>query len=557
MNLHFKRMILCLLLISLTSCGGRERVDLLILNASIYTVDSEKPWAEALAILDGTIVAVGTSDALMLDYEGEQLDLQGQMVLPGFHDSHSHLVYGGLELMRCDLTGQSEVESLLQQIRRCDDALAEGDWLIAGGWDLSLFESTNPSKALLDDINPERRMFIRGADGHSAWVSSAALDYAGIAAETPNPKDGVIERDEAAEPRGVLRESAMMLVEKVLPAVTFEDRIEAARISVALAHQMGITSVIDASTSESDGKALDALDADQTLNLRLVLAMSLIAPFFDEAPLSSVVVSDRDRDTNVRRSSAKIFVDGVLEGETAALLSPYIGASHGHGMLITPAESLTEQVVALDAAGVQLMFHAIGDAGVRLALDTLAAARAANGRQDLRHQISHLQLVDPEDHPRFSELDVAANFQSLWAFPDDYIMKINLPVVGLARVQAMYPIGSLQRAGARIVGGSDWPVSSMNPLLAIETAVTRRDPSGLTPDALNEAEAMTLADMIEAYTANGAYLAHREDETGRLMPGYKADLVVLGANLFTLAPSEIGEVPIVMTFFEGKKVYPK
>jgi predicted amidohydrolase YtcJ len=206
---------------------------------------------------------------------------------------------------------------------------------------------------------------------------------------------------------------------------------------------------------------------------------------------------------------------------------------------------------------VQLMFHAIGDAGVRLALDTLAAARAANGRQDLRHQISHLQLVDPEDHPRFSELDVAANFQSLWAFPDDYIMKINLPVVGLARVQAMYPIGSLQRAGARIVGGSDWPVSSMNPLLAIETAVTRRDPSGLTPDALNEAEAMTLADMIEAYTANGAYLAHREDETGRLMPGYKADLVVLGANLFTLAPSEIGEVPIVMTFFEGKKVYPK
>jgi len=550
-------MILCLLIINLASCGGREPVDLLIVNASVYTVDGDKPWAQALAIRDGLIVAVGASDALIRDYEGEQLDLQGQMVLPGFHDSHSHLVYGGLELMRCDLSAESTVEDLLQTIAACDDALATGEWLIAGGWDLSLFESTNPSKSLLDDINPKRRMFIRGADGHSAWASSAALDYAGIAAETPNPSDGIIERDASAEPRGVLRESAMMLVEKVLPAVTVEDRLKAARISVALAHSMGITSVIDAATTESDAKAFDALDADAALNLRLVLAMSLIAPFFDQAPLSSVKVSERYSDQNVRRSSAKIFIDGVLEGETAALLSPYLVGNHGHGMLITPASALTEQVVALDAAGVQLMFHAIGDAGVRLALDALEAAREANPAQDLRHHISHLQLVDPEDHPRFEALGVVANFQALWAFPDDYIMTINLPAVGLDRVQGMYPIGSLHRAGARIVGGSDWSVSSMNPLLAIETALTRRDPTGVRPQALNAAEAVTLADMIEAYTINGAYLAHRENQTGRLKPGYKADLVVLGANLFELAPSEIGEVPIVMTLFEGQKVYPK
>ena len=544
-------------MINLASCDGREPVDLLILNANVYTVDDERPWAQALAIRDGLIVAVGASDAMIRDYEGEQLDLKGQMVLPGFHDSHSHLVYGGLELMRCDLSAARDVSALLQKITACDQALSSDEWLIGGGWDLSLFESTNPSKSLLDNINPGRRMFIRGADGHSAWVSSAALKDAGIKAETPNPSDGVIERDALDEPRGVLRESAMLLVEKVLPAVTVEDRLKAARISVALAHSMGITSVIDAATTESDAKAFDALDAEQALNLRLVLAMSLIAPFFDQAPLSSVQVSERYSDQNVQRASAKIFIDGVLEGETAALLSPYLGGSHGHGMLITPADSLIEQVVALDAAGVQLMFHAIGDAGVRLALDALEAAREINGVQDLRHHISHLQLVDPEDHPRFAALGVAANFQALWAFPDDYIMNINLPAVGRDRVQAMYPIGSLHRAGATIVGGSDWSVSSMNPLLAIETALTRRDPTGVKLKALNVAEAVTLVDMIKAYTINGAYLAHREDQTGRLKPGYKADLVVLGANLFDLAPSEIGEVPITMTFFEGQKVYPK
>ena len=217
-------MILCLLIINLASCGGREPVDLLILNASVYTVDDDKPWAQALAIRDGLIVAVGASAALIRDYEGAQLDLQGQMVLPGFHDSHSHLVYGGLELMGCDLSAESTVDSLLQKITACDEALAAGEWLIAGGWDLSLFEFTNPSKSFLDDLKSKRRMFVRGADGHSAWVSSAALDYAGIAAETPNPKDGIIERDAFAEPRGVLRESAMLLVEKVLPAVTVDDR---------------------------------------------------------------------------------------------------------------------------------------------------------------------------------------------------------------------------------------------------------------------------------------------------------------------------------------------
>jgi len=203
-----------------------------------------------------------------------------------------------------------------------------------------------------------------------------------------------------------------------------------------------------------------------------------------------------------------------------------------------------------------LMFHAIGDFGVRVALDAIEAAQTSNGDQDLRHHISHLQLIDPVDRPRFKALNVAANVQALWALPDSYIMDVNLPAVGPDRVQAMYPIGSLDAVETAIVGGSDWPVSSMNPLLAIETALTRQDPTGVIAGVLNEQETVSLATMIAAYTKNGAHLMHQEQLTGQLQVGKRADLVVLSDNLFTLAPHEISEVSVVATYFEGRQVFP-
>jgi len=257
--------------------------------------------------------------------------------------------------------------------------------------------------------------------------------------------------------------------------------------------------------------------------------------------------------TLLRLDSAKLFLDGVLEGETAALLAPY--ASGGHGNLNLPWETLLAEVVALDAAGIQLHMHAIGDAAVRQGLDAIAAARAANGPRDNRHTLCHLQLIDGEDIPRFAQLDVTANFQALWAYPDAYITDINLPAVGAARVARMYPIGSVHRTGGRVVGGSDWPVSAMNPLPAMETALTRRDPDGRITQTLNEAEQVDLPTMLAAYTREAAWLMHQEQQTGRIRAGYLADLVVLDGELTSLPPEAIGEVGVRWTLFEGRTVH--
>jgi len=266
---------------------------------------------------------------------------------------------------------------------------------------------------------------------------------------------------------------------------------------------------------------------------------------------------ERGSNARFRTDSAKLFIDGVLEGETAALLLPYLDRPGYAGDLkFVPAE-LNALVTELDRRGVQVHMHAIGDAAARAGLDAFAAARAANGPNDNRHHIAHLQMVDPADRKRFAELGVIANFQALWAFPDKYITDVNVPQVGQARVDQMYPIGSILRAGGRIVGGSDWAVSSMNPLLAIQTAVTRSDPTEQIAGVLNESERVSVGDMLAAYTINGAYLMHQENVTGSLEVGKFADLVVLSRDLYTIRPEEIGAVTVTRTILEGETVFSK
>ncbi len=557
MNCTINRLLLLGVVLALCACDRPATVDQIFINAEVYTVNPAQPWAQALAVRDGLIVGVGEQHEILAAFDGAVTDLGGKMMLPGFHDSHSHLIYGGLELRQCLLYESTSVDELIAKIQVCDATLEPDEWLVGAGWNLSLFELANPSKVILDNINPNRMMFLKGADGHSAWVSSKALARAGIAAETPDPPEGLIERDSFGEPSGTLRESAMTLVESLLPGALPEDLVEAAESAIALAHQLGITSVIDAAATEAYARAFDTLASEGRLNLRLQLAMPVISPFFDQASQEAVLVTDRGLDQLVRRDAAKIFVDGVLEGETAALLEPYLGESPHSGMLVTPPEALNALVVEMDSRQIQMMFHAIGDRGVRVALDAVEAAQNVNGDRGLRHHISHLQMIDPVDRPRFKALGVSANFQALWALPDGYIMEINLPAVGEQRVSQMYPIGSLEAEGARIVGGSDWPISSMNPLAAIETAITRADAEGKIPGTLNLAEAVSLETMLRAYTLEGAFLMHQELVTGSLEVGKQADLVVLSENLFDVDVARISDVAVERTFFSGQQVYPK
>jgi predicted amidohydrolase YtcJ len=541
----------------------RAAADLLLVNAAVYTLNPEQPWAEAVAIADGRIVEVGSSAEITARYQGETRDLTGRMLLPGFHDAHSHPISGGMQSLQCDLADALTVEETLAMIRDCDAANPPGpepgdEWLLGGGWNLGLFPDANPHKRLLDEITA-RPVYLGGADGHSGWANSEALRRAGISADTDDPPLGVIERDADGEPTGTLREEAQALMRRVLPPVTDADRREGALAGLAMANAFGITSLVDASVSWEELDTYRALERDGRLTARVVGSVRM-AGYGDPGDPALLEPDSRGSGGLVRADAAKIFLDGVLEGETAALLEPYIdtqGRGEGRtGLLNVPWDELRGLVTDLDARGIQVHVHAIGDRAVREALDAFAAAREVNGPTDNRHHICHLQLVHPDDYPRFAELGVLANFQALWAFPDEYITDINLPAVGQERVDRMYPIGSIERAGGTIVGGSDWSVSSMNPLGAIETAVTRQDSSGRLDGVLNAGEAVSLETMLAAYTIHGAFVMHHEHETGSIEAGKLADLVVLERNLFEVEPSEISDIGVVLTLLGGRQVYP-
>jgi predicted amidohydrolase YtcJ len=538
-----------------------ESADLVFRGGTVYTLDSDRSWATAVAIAAGTIVAVGAdSDVERWIGPGtEVVELAGRMLLPGFHDLHVHPVYGGVQALGCSLEGQGSIDATLAAVRRCDEASrAAGGWLSGSLWDLGLFPEGNAPKQLLDEAVPDRPVYLMGSDGHSAWVNSRALEIAGIDAHSVDPPLGVIERDpESGVPSGTLRESAIELVRKHLPEITDPQRLDGLKHALRLANSVGITSLVDAAVGEPEMRAYKALADSDLLSVRALLAMEWGTRLVTDTPDFERLLVERLRYDGPRidTGSVKLFIDGVLEGETAALVDPYVDRPGHLGTLNFPPATLDELVTRFDAAGLQVHMHAIGDGAVRVGLDAVAAARSANGPRDNRHQIAHLQLIHPDDLPRFAELDVSANFQALWALPDSWIMGINLPVVGPERVNRMYPIASLQRAGGRLVAGSDWDVSSMNPLLAIQVALTRRDPEGGFEGVLNADERVDLAAMLAAYTINGAHVMHHEAQTGSIEVGKAADLLVLERNLFELAAEEIGGIAVVRTLIDGDTVY--
>lgn len=548
----------------LTACSPREPVDLIVTNAKIYTLDETRPRADAMAVSAGRILALGSNEEMLQRYDGVHYNAEGHMILPGFHDAHVHPIGAGIDLLRCDLGASETIEALLAQVAECDARDPGPHWLLGHSWSLSLFANGNPHKSMLDDISTSRPILLQGADGHSSWANSLALTRAGLDATTPDPPLGIIERGPDGAPTGTLRESAQDLLWSLTPEPTPADLEAALQRGIAELNRFGITSIIEANATPEYLAAYRAVDAAGKLNVRAVVSRSLGRDDM-MARVRSIIdaASEPDPESGtgrVRSNAVKIFLDGVLEGETAALLEPYLTdtattRNTPRGRLNVDPMTLDSIVTELDAAGLQIHIHAIGDRAVRTALDAFEAARRANGETDNRHHIAHLQLVDPGDYRRFAALDVTANFQAVWAFPDDYILNINLPQVGPERVERMYPIASLARAGARIVGGSDWNVTTANPLVAIEVALTRQDPSGRRSEVLNANEAVDLETMLGAYTVNAAWLMHQEHDTGTLAPGFAADFVVLEHDLFDLPASAIGEVRVLASYLAGNVIF--
>lgn len=538
--------------------------DFVLRHGAIYTMNASRGWAESVAISGSRLVFVG-ADRDVANFVGPQtkvVDLGGRFVLPGFHDSHVHLVSGGVELGQCDLNGSKSSDEVLARVKACAAAKPGDSWIIGSGWDLPLFPQANPHKRLLDEIVPDRPVYLAAADGHSTWVNSKALGVAGITRETPDPPRGRIERDAEGNPTGTLREAAADLVGEHLPETTAVERTEGLRRSIALAHAFGIVSVQEASAGAESLATFRALDAAGGLNLRVVVAQ-YVDPEKGAAQVAEFV-RRRDDPTgksapHVKASAAKIFADGVIEAGTAALLAPYLGErgkDGWRGELEIAPERFAEIAKALDAAGFQIHVHAIGDRATRAALDALEAARKANGARDARPLLAHIQLFDPADVPRFRQLGVIAGFQPLWAYADPYIVDLTEPQLGPERSRWLYPMGSLFRSGAILAAGSDWSVSSLDPLQAIEVAVTRCDPDLAAPCAKSwlPEERLDLPAILAAYTIGGAFATFEEKESGSLEAGKLADLIVLDRNLFEIPASEISEAKVLATMFEGRVV---
>jgi predicted amidohydrolase YtcJ len=536
--------------------------DLVLLGGRIATMDPARSWASALAVRDGRIAAVGTVSAVrpLKGPRSRVIDLRGRTVTPGFQDAHVHPVHGGLHLLRCSLHDQIDVAAYSKIIGDYARDHPAEPWIRGGGWYMAAFPGGMPSRDLLDRLVPDRPAILSSRDGHSVWVNSRALELAGITAETADPPDGRIERDADGSPSGTLQEGAMDLVERVAPPDTPADLEAALRLGQAHLHSLGITAWQDAIIGpEAEELAYAALASRDELTGRVVGALWWDRRRGDEQ-IEELV--ERRATTSIGRyqaTSVKLMMDGVLENFTGAMLEPY-GDGHGgttanRGQLQIDPEGLSTWVPRLDALGFQPHFHAIGDRAVRASLDAVAAARRVNGATDTRPHIAHIQVIHPDDIPRFRELDVAANAQPFWAVHDDQMDVLTIPFIG-ERWRCQYPFRSLRAAGAVLAMGSDWSVTTANPLWEIEIAVERRyrEPFGdrgvFLPD-----ERIELIDVLAAFTSGSAYVNHLDDETGALEVGKLADLAILDRDLFDRTEGAIGEARVVGTFVEGAAVY--
>lgn len=537
--------------------------DLVLVGGRIETIDAPRRRVEAVAVRDGRIVAVGP-DAEVRRAVGPRsrvIDLRGRTVTPGFGDAHVHALSAGLESLQCDLSGLRGLDAYLSAISAYAAAHPNEAWIRGSGWSMSDFPGGIPSRDDLDRILPDRPVFLDSRDGHSAWVNTRALELAGITDTTPDPPDGRIERDEDGRAIGTLQENARYLVIRLFPPFDAEMLVRALRIGQSVLHGFGVTNWQEAyAEPDVHDVAYPIVAGRDELTGRVVAALG-----WDEARgLEQIeeLLERRARTAAPRYAptSVKFFADGVIENRTAAMLDPYLDEANRptaeRGMSMLEPERFAEAVARIDALGFQTHVHAIGDRAVREALDAIAVARMRNGRPDNRPHIAHIQVIHPDDIGRFRELDVAANAQALWAVLEDQMELLTIPLLGSERTAWQYPFASLLRAGARLVMGSDWSVSTCDPLAQMDVAVNRiaAEHRGTKPAFLPE-QRIPLEDALEAFTAGTAWVNHLESEVGSIEVGKAADLVVLDRDLFDRGAGDVGDARVVATFVDGIAVH--
>jgi len=550
--------------------SGTE-ANLVLTGGKVRTPVHPSGFAPALAVRDGLIQAVGTDEEIRpLAGRGTRVvDLRGRLVLPAFGDAHVHAVSGGLESLRCNLLGLRTRQDTLAAVAAYCSGLPAGAWVLGGGWAMEAFPGGLPTAADLDAVTGGRPAFLPNYPHHSAWVNTAALERAGIDAGTPDPPDGRIERDQAGRPAGTLHDGAMRLVR--VPAPSAAELRAGLLAAQAHLHSLGITRFQDACVGAAAEIGMpDTFDTYRQAAADGVLTCHVTGALWWDRRRGLGQVEDllarRERaGGRFLASTVKVMLDGVCETFTAAMSAPYLdrhGYSAGHrGSLFIEPDLLSAAARRLAGEGFQLHFHAIGDRAVSTALDTLASLPAA-GRRAARHHLAHLQFIAPRDLGRFRTLDVVANFQPLWACADPMMEQMTLPFVGPERAAWQYQIGALARMGTTIAFGSDWPISSADPLQEIHVAVNRVLSERLGQRGEPECEspflpgqAISLDDALGAFTSGVDWVNHEENMVGTLRPGLRADLVVLDQDLFAVPSSAIGDTSVVMTVASGQVVF--
>ncbi|WP_457032730.1 amidohydrolase [Kitasatospora sp. P5_F3] len=541
-----------------------NHADLVFTGGPVFTADAARTRATALAVTGERITAVGHHEIRDLIGPGtEVVDLKGRLLVPGFQDSHIHAVYGGTELGECDLSDTVGVTEYLDRVRAFADAHPDREWLTGSGWSLESFEGGLPTRQLLDSVVADRPVYLVSRDHHGAWANTRALELAGLTKDSPDPADGRIEREPDGTPSGVLQEGATGLVARLVPPTTAADRLAGLLRAQELLHSLGITGWQDALLGVFNGQP-DPSDAYlAAARAGLLTARVNGALWWDRERGGEQIAELVARRAELvhgrfRAGSVKIMQDGIAENFTAAMTTPYLDgcgcATANSGLSFVDPKLLGDYVTELDALDFQVHFHALGDRAVREALDAVEAALAANGQRGNRHHLAHLQVVHPEDLGRFARLGAIANIQPLWAAHEPQMDELTIPFLGPERAAWQYPFGDLLRTGATLAAGSDWPVSSPDPLAGLHVAVNRAEPGATDGRVFFSEQRLDLATALAAYTAGSAHV-NGTDQAGSLRPGLLADLVVLDRDLFAYPADEIAAARVERTYVGGQLVH--
>lgn len=537
------------------------------INGRIYKVDADNSWARALAVTDGKIIAVGSNAEIAkhVDKTTRVYNLQGKMLMPGIHDMHAHPMQGGEKFkFQCSFPFTLTVDEIVAKLTECASNTPKGEWIRGGQWAMELIESkTVPHKKILDAITTEHPVYLGDSTVHGAWLNSKALEVLGINADTPDPDGGVIVREAGGtEPTGILIDNAAYDVLKKIPSYSvaqYEDALQWAMLEM---NKVGITSVKDALTDRNALIAYRNLDQKDRLTMKVSSSIGWKMAWTDtrETELESIELRADYATENVGTDFIKIMLDGIPPTRTAAMLDPYVADKlHGdnfRGKLIHSEEQLTEDMVYLDGRGLTVKIHATGDRSVRVSLNAIEAARKTNAGSNMMHEISHAELIHPDDIPRFKELNVTAELSPILWYPTP-LVEVMAQIVSKDVAERFWPIKSLHEAGAHMIYGSDWPsvVPDPNPWPGIEAMVTRKDPYGVRPGAMWPEQAIDLETTLRIFTINGAVAGKHTDKSGSIEVGKSADFIILDKNIFQIPVDEISEIKILSTFVSGKEVY--